>query len=140
MTGWNQVKKAVEETGILCTFADSNVTPQLIADLFTSATGREDLSDPKNIEKVAERIVALERCFNVREGFTRKDDTLPERMLKEPLKNAGPATGQVVAKMDALLDEFYAYMGYDKDGIPTEEKLKDLGLDDVVADMERFRK
>jgi aldehyde:ferredoxin oxidoreductase len=42
--------------------------------------------------------------------------------------------------MDVLLDEFYAYMGYDKDGIPTEEKLKYLGLDDVVADMERFRK
>jgi aldehyde:ferredoxin oxidoreductase len=61
-------------------------------------------------------------------------------MLKEPLKNAGPATGQVVAKMDVLLDEFYAYMGYDKDGIPTKEKLKYLGLDDVVADMERFRK
>ena len=140
MAGWNQVKKAVEETGILCTFADSNVTPQFIADLFTSATGREDLSDPKNIEKVAERIVTLERCFNVREGFTRKDDTLPERMLKEPLKNAGPATGQVVAKMDALLDEYYAFMGYDKDGIPTAEKLKELGLDSVVDDMERFRK
>jgi aldehyde:ferredoxin oxidoreductase len=42
--------------------------------------------------------------------------------------------------MDALLDEFYAYMGYDKDGIPTGEKLKDLGLDDVAADMEKFRK
>jgi aldehyde:ferredoxin oxidoreductase len=140
VTGWNQIKKAVEETGILCTFADSNVSPQLIADLFTTATGRQDLVDPKNLDTVGERIVALERCFNIREGFSRKDDTLPERMLKEPLKNAGPATGQVVAKMDALLDEFYAYMGYDKDGIPTAEKLKDLGLDDVVADMEKFRK
>jgi aldehyde:ferredoxin oxidoreductase len=140
VTGWNQIKKAVEETGILCTFADSNVSPQLIADLFTTATGRQDLVDPKNLDTVGERIVALERCFNIREGFSRKDDTLPERMFKEPLKNAGPATGQVVAKMDALLDEFYAYMGYDKDGIPTAEKLKDLGLDDVVADMEKFRK
>jgi aldehyde:ferredoxin oxidoreductase len=140
VAGWNQIKKAVEETGILCTFADSNVSPQLIADLFTTATGRQDLSDPAYLEKVGERIVALERCFNIREGFTRKDDTLPERMLKEPLKNAGPATGQVVAKMDSLLDEYYAYMGYGNDGIPKAEKLKGLGLDNVANDMERFRK
>jgi aldehyde:ferredoxin oxidoreductase len=140
VTGWNQIKKAVEETGILCTFADSNVTPQLIADLFSSATGRKDLADPKYIEKVAERIVALERCFNIREGFGRKDDTLPERMLKEPLVNAGPATGQVVAKMDVLLDEYYASMGYDKNGIPEAEKLKELGFDQLIDDMEKFRK
>jgi aldehyde:ferredoxin oxidoreductase len=42
--------------------------------------------------------------------------------------------------MDALLDEYYAFMGHDKDGIPTAEKLKELGLDHVVNDMERFRK
>jgi aldehyde:ferredoxin oxidoreductase len=140
ITGWNQVKKAVEETGILCTFADSNVTPQFIADLFASATGRQDLADPQYIERVGERIVTLERCFNIREGFTRKDDTLPERMLKEPLVNAGPATGQVVARMDVLLDEYYECMGYDKDGIPRAEKLRELGLDYVVDDMEKFRK
>jgi aldehyde:ferredoxin oxidoreductase len=124
----------------LCTFADSNVSPQLIAELFVAATGREDLADPKKLEKVGERIVTLERCFNIREGFTRKDDTLPERMLQEPLKNAGPATGQVVAKMDTLLDEYYVYMGYDSNGIPKEEKLKELGLDHVADDMEKFRK
>jgi aldehyde:ferredoxin oxidoreductase len=140
VAGWNQIKKAVEETGILCNFADSNVTAQLISDLFVAATGRPDLKDPKNIDSFGERIVALERCFNVREGFTRKDDTLPERMFKEPLQNAGPSTGQVVAKMDTLLDEYYAFMGYDKNGIPTGKKLEELGLSDVAKDMEKFRK
>lgn len=140
IAGWNQIKKAVEEIGILCNFADSNITPQLIADLYTAATGREDLKVPKNLDKFGERIVALERCFNVREGFSRKDDTLPERMLKEPLKNAGPSTGQVIRKLDTLLDEYYSYMGYDRNGIPTEEKLSELGLLNIVDEMKTYRK
>ncbi|MBW6486582.1 MAG: aldehyde ferredoxin oxidoreductase family protein [Syntrophobacterales bacterium] len=140
IAGWNQIKKAVEETGILCNFADTNVTQQLICDLYVSATGRSDLAEPKNMDKFGERIVCLERCFNVREGFSRKDDTLPDRMFKEPLKNAGPSTGAVIRKMDNLLDEYYDFMGYDKNGIPTAEKLKELGLADLASEMESFRK
>jgi len=140
ITGWNQIKKAVEETGILCNFADTNVTQQFICDLYVSATGRRDLAEAKNIDTFGERIVCLERCFNIREGFCRKDDTLPERMFKEPLKNAGPSTGEVIRKMDSLLDEYYDFMGYDKDGIPSSKKLGELGLADVASDMERFRK
>jgi aldehyde:ferredoxin oxidoreductase len=139
IAGWNQIKKAIEEIGILCNFADSNVTPQLISDLFVAATGRQELKDPHNLNKFGERIIALERCFNVREGLSRKDDTLPERMFKEPLQNAGPATGQMIAKMDVLLDEYYSFMGYDKNGIPTEDKLRELGLANVAEDMEKYR-
>jgi len=139
VVGWNQIKKAVEETGILCNFADTNITQQLICDLYTCATGRSDLADVKSIDTFGERIVCLERCFNIREGFSRKDDTLPERMFKEPLKNAGPATGQIIRKMDSLLDEYYDFMGYDKNGIPTVEKLNELGLSNVVPDISKFR-
>ena len=60
-------------------------------------------------------------------------------MFKEPLKNAGPSTGQVIRKMDNLLDEYYDFMGYDKNGIPTVEKLKDLGLSDLAPEMAKFR-
>lgn len=139
IAGWNQIKKAVEETGILCNFADTNISQQLICDLFVSATGRSDLADANKINKFGERIVCLERCFNVREGFSRKDDTLPERMFKEPLKNAGPSTGQVIRKMDSLLDEYYDFMGYDRNGIPTKEKLNDLRLGKVAPDILKFR-
>jgi aldehyde:ferredoxin oxidoreductase len=140
VAGWNQIKKAVEETGILCNFADTNVTQQFICDLYVSATGRSDLAEAKNIDKFGERIVCLERCFNVREGFSRKDDTLPERMFKEPLRNAGPSTGEIIRKMDSLLDEYYDYMGYDKNGIPSVGKLNELGLSDVGPEMAKFRK
>lgn len=139
ITGWNQIRKAIEETGMLCTFADSNVTLRLLGDLFFAATGREDLAETDYLERAGKRIVTLERCFNIREGFGRKDDRLPERMLTEPLKNAGPATGQIVRKLDTLLDEYYAFMGWDQNGIPKEKTLADLGLDRAAEDMAGFR-
>lgn len=77
----------------------------------------------------AERIVNLERLFNLREGFDRKDDRLPPRMLKEPMPS-GPSQGQVV-ELEPMLDEYYDLMGWDRQGRPTEEKLAQLGLEYV---------
>ena len=61
-------------------------------------------------------------------------------MFKEPLQNAGLAAGHVVAKMDTILDEYYAYMGYDANGVPTAAKLKEFELTDAANEMEKFRK
>ena len=73
----------------------------------------------------------MKRCFNVREGISRKDDKLPKRLM-EPLKT-GPTKGQKVENLDAMLDEVYEALGWDKaTGKPTKEKLKELGLDDVA--------
>ena len=77
--------------------------------------------------------MCLERCFNVREGFGRKDDTLPRRMRQEPLEKAGPATGQRVISLDALLDEYYGALGYDGNGVPLPRTLEALGLDPPVV-------
>jgi aldehyde:ferredoxin oxidoreductase len=129
IAAYNQIEKALEETGILCNFADSGMTHELLGKLIAAATGFEECQDVTHLKLVGERIVCLERCYNVREGFSRKDDTLPERMLTEPLTNAGPATGQIVRNLDGLLDEYYRSLGYTGDGIPTEEKLRELGLD-----------
>jgi len=75
---------------------------------------------------VGERIWNLERLFNIRAGFSGKDDTLPQRMLKEPLPE-GPAKGQV-CKLNEMLPDYYEIRGWDKKGVPTEDKLKALGL------------
>jgi len=131
----NQIKKAKEEVLILCNFADTNVDDDLIAGLLAAGTGNEDLADLDYLYTVAERIVCLERCFNLREGLTRKDDYLPERFLKEPLKNAGPATGEVYRKYDTLLDEYYGALGYDGEGRPKRETLEKLGLEKIVSDI-----
>jgi aldehyde:ferredoxin oxidoreductase len=75
--------------------------------------------------KIAERIETLIRMFNNREGFTRKDDTLPYRTLNEPLPD-GPAKGQCIGEgnLNKMIDEYYALRGWDTSGIPTEETLK----------------
>jgi aldehyde:ferredoxin oxidoreductase len=84
--------------------------------------------------KVAERIYNIERAFNIREGFGRKDDSLPQRILTEELQK-GAAKGQRVRKQDAFLDQYYDLRGWDRNGIPTQKKLQELGLGDLVRDI-----
>jgi len=87
--------------------------------------------DEDQFRKTGERIYNLERVFNTREGLTRADDTLPHRLLKEPLPE-GPAEGQVV-NLDPLLDAYYEIRGWDKNtGQITPRKLRELGLDSIL--------
>jgi aldehyde:ferredoxin oxidoreductase len=82
--------------------------------------------------QIGERIYTLERMFNLREGFTRKDDCLPERYFKEPTPVGLPiAKGKKIdrKKFEAMLDEYYALHGWDKNGVPTKKTLAKLGLD-----------
>lgn len=97
-----------------------------IVDIINAATGF-GFKDVDELRKAGERIINLTRCFNVREGFLRKDDTLPHRCLKEPLPE-GPCKGATV-KLDEMLDEYYELCGWDSEGRPTKEKLEELGLD-----------
>lgn len=89
------------------------------------------------LQKAAERIVNLERAYIVREGIRRSDDTLPERFLKEPLpQECGPSAGSIV-ELDLMLDEYYQARDWDlKTGIPTGKVLKQLGLIDIIEDLE----
>jgi aldehyde:ferredoxin oxidoreductase len=82
---------------------------------------------------VGERINNLTRSFNCREGFTSKDDTLPERSLKEPLPN-GPWKGQVI-RLQEMLPKYYEFCGWNEKGIPRKEKLEELGLDFVADEL-----
>ena len=132
----SQINKAIEEVLILCNFADTNVTDQLITDLLVAGTGENDFTNPDYLNIVGERIVCLERCFNIREGFNRNDDYLPDRFLKEPLKNAGPATGEYYKKYDVLLDEYYNEIGCDKNGVPHTETLNRLDIKQMTSDLD----
>jgi aldehyde:ferredoxin oxidoreductase len=75
--------------------------------------------------KIAERIETLIRMFNLREGHTREDDTLPQRTLSEPLPD-GPAKGQFIGEgnLDRMLDEYYELRGWNSSGVPTDETLR----------------
>ncbi|HUT93204.1 MAG TPA: aldehyde ferredoxin oxidoreductase family protein [Thermoguttaceae bacterium] len=75
---------------------------------------------------MAERVDNLERLFNLREGLARKDDTLPRRLLKEAMPS-GASQGNTVP-LDQMLDEYYGLMGWDSSGVPTAERMQELGL------------
>ncbi|MBN1685182.1 MAG: aldehyde ferredoxin oxidoreductase family protein [Spirochaetales bacterium] len=87
--------------------------------------------DVDEFRKIGERIYNLERAFNVREGITRADDTLPRRLLEEPLPD-GPAAGQV-NHIGPMLDRYYELRGWDPEtGKPTAGTLKRLGLASIA--------
>jgi aldehyde:ferredoxin oxidoreductase len=124
------VKEAQDERAlcfslVLCDFAPLEVNH--FVELLNKATGFGFTAE--DYLKTGERIWNLTRLFNVREGITRKDDILPPRFIEEPLPE-GVAKGQVITKktLDEMLDEYYALRGWDKNGIPTKEKLKKLDL------------
>jgi aldehyde:ferredoxin oxidoreductase len=95
-----------------------------ILELLNAATGIGYTLE--ELEKAGERIINAERLFLKRAGFSRKDDSLPPRITGEPLPD-GAAKG-MVCHLDEMLDEYYKIRGWSEDGIPGENKLKELGL------------
>jgi aldehyde:ferredoxin oxidoreductase len=84
----------------------------------------------EDLQKIGERIYTLTRMFNCREGFDRKDDSLPWRFLHEPVPD-GPFQGACIAPehFTLMLDHYYQARAWDKrTGVPAEAKLKELGL------------
>jgi len=117
---------ALDSTGI-CLFTTFGLGGENIASLYSTATGFE--CNAEKFMKIGERIWNLEKLFNLKTGFTRKDDTLPPRILKEPIKT-GPSKGEI-EELDKMLDDYYKVRGWDKDSIPTKEKLEELGISEL---------
>jgi len=75
--------------------------------------------DIDELRNITNKIISLSRKFNIREGFSRKDDYLPERVYKEPIFNKyGRKLILDFKKYDKMLDEYYELRGWSKDGIP----------------------
>lgn len=97
------------------------------------ATGIDDFQDVRKIVKIGQRIVMLRRMFNIREGYSKKDDTLPDRFLKEPMPE-GPAKGQVV-NLDIMLQEYYRLRKIDKTGRMCAPEARRLSLSKEFASL-----
>ncbi|HHW02584.1 MAG TPA: aldehyde ferredoxin oxidoreductase family protein [Thermoanaerobacterales bacterium] len=131
------VKKLVDENSVfhsmlVCDFPAKWVPLKVkdFAEYLTLAVGRR--YSEKELWEAAERIETQIRLFNIREGLTRKDDTLPPRVFKDALLE-GPTKGNVVApeQLEKLLDDYYELRGWEKDGTPKMETLVKLGLPNV---------
>ncbi len=123
----HQNSAAVIDSLVYCKFANMAVAEEFFARTLTAVTGEKFTAD--DLMMVGERVWTLERLYNLREGFTKDDDTLPDRLLNEPVA-AGPSEGFTV-KLSPMLEEYYAFRGWDKNGVPSEAKLQELGLDDL---------
>jgi aldehyde:ferredoxin oxidoreductase len=134
LTKWNQdIRTATTDAPTMCGFlldmAVVGIATRNTADLMEAVTGIS--YTPDEILSVGERINNLARSFNVREGFTRADDTLPERLMTEPIPG-GVSKGHFISReeLKRMLDEYYIARGWDvKTGSPTRATLKSLNLE-----------
>ncbi len=112
---------------ILCKFTRRLWDFDLIAKIYTLVTGIPMTGE--EIRLAGERMSNLARLYNIREGLTRKDDTLPPRIMKDPIPR-GVAKGSYVRpeELDTLLDGYYDARGWTKEGVPTKAKIEELGL------------
>ena len=115
----------VDSSGI-CLFTVFGIGLPEIGAMYRTATG-ETLAD-EELLKAGDRIWNLEKLYNLKNGFTKSDDILPPRLLNEPIPD-GPAKGKV-NELEIMLKEYYQVRGWDENGVPTPEKLKDLDLNE----------
>ncbi|WP_319524722.1 aldehyde ferredoxin oxidoreductase family protein [uncultured Desulfosarcina sp.] len=129
-----QAQRCLHNSLVICSFIGGYWAPKMFVDMLNPLCGWD--MDEAELMATARRIRTLERCFNVREGTSRKDDTLPKRMLTEPLPE-GPKKGSLFSpeEMKKVQDDYYAYFGWDDNGIPTEKTLKELGLEFAIGDV-----
>lgn len=114
---------AIDSTG-LCLFTSFALAAEDYANLLTAATAI--VYTPEDVLAAGERSFTVERLFNLREGYTAADDTLPKRLLEEPMPE-GPTKGHV-HPLAQMLPRYYEIRGWGADGVPTENKKKELGL------------
>ncbi|MBN1372888.1 MAG: aldehyde ferredoxin oxidoreductase family protein [Anaerolineaceae bacterium] len=124
----HQNASAAIDSLVLCKFTNMGVGDEYFARTLSAVTGIKYATG--DLIRTGERIYNLERLYNLREGFTRADDTLPKRLLEEPVVD-GPSKGWV-SQLEPMLKEYYRTRGWDESGVPKPAKLKGLSLADMT--------
>jgi aldehyde:ferredoxin oxidoreductase len=119
-----QNEYAVVDSLVVCIRVPLVIDMSTFAQLVSFATGWK--VSAQALDTIGDRIYTLERQFNIEEGLTSEDDTLPKRLLTEPLPS-GPAKGSTI-ELKSMLKEYYSLRGWDAEGRPTKEKLAQLQL------------
>jgi len=115
---------AVIDSQGLCLFTSFALGAEDYRDMYNAVVGTDWTTE--QMLEAGERVWNLERMFNLKAGVGAEQDTLPRRLLTEPLTEGG-AKGQV-HRLDELLPDYYRRRGWSEQGVPTDEKLAALGL------------
>jgi aldehyde:ferredoxin oxidoreductase len=128
-------RAAVMDSLILCKFLRGvfeDPFPEW-ARLLATVTGWD--VDGAELEATARRIVLAKRAFNAREGWTRADDTLPDRFLEEPLEMASGRSASLTRdRLDAMIQGYYEARGLDRSGLLATEQMADLRLEPALIE------
>jgi aldehyde:ferredoxin oxidoreductase len=108
----------------LCLFTSFAMGAPDYAALYNAVCGTEHTAE--SILEAGDRIYNIERQFNLKSGIDASQDTLPKRLLEDPILD-GPSKGNV-HRLSELLPAYYMERGWDESGTPTKEKLEKLGL------------
>ncbi len=114
---------AIDSSG-MCLFTSFAMNADDYADMMNAVTG--DDYDAASLLAAGDRIWNMEKLFNIDSGLGKADDTLPKRLLEEPIVD-GPSKGEL-SKLDVMLPLYYEARGWDAEGVPTEAKLAELGI------------
>ena len=114
---------AVLDSLVLCPFSVFAVGEELCSALLYAGTGIK--ISPAELLKAGERIWNLERVYNIKAGFSREDDTLPQRLFET---SEWKGIGIDKQEFNAALREYYHYRGWDREGVPLQEKLEELEI------------
>jgi len=120
---FQDVTAVVDAVGI-CLFTTFAIGIPQVMNFLNASTGNSFSED--DLMLCGERIWNMERQFNLAAGIDPSQDTLPKRLLKDPLPD-GPMKGSV-ARLSEMLPEYYELRGWSAAGIPTDAKLAELGL------------
>lgn len=120
----HQNSSAAIDSLVVCKFTNMGVAEEYFARTLSAVTGIPYATG--DLIRVGERVWNLERLYNLREGFTKAGDTLPPRLLNEAVTE-GPSKGWV-SHLEPMLKEYYRARGWDENGVPKPEKLKELQL------------
>jgi len=123
---WAEKFSAVTDCLEICKIPAIRLTVSIenIAEILSAITWIEFLG--KELLNIGERIVNLERLYNQRLGLDRKDEWLLGRFRNEPVPE-GNSKGEIIDE-NCMLEEYYSLKGWNKKGLPIENKLKDLKI------------
>jgi len=126
----DQIRTSLKFSTVMCDFLAADLN--LVARLLNAACETDYTED--SVKVVGKRIWTLTRLFNLREGFSKEDDSIPMRVYLDPLPEGNPK-GKVVSQQDfqTMLSEYYKLFGWNEQGRPTLETLRELDLEELAS-------